>query len=59
MIFPDTITVEVKQSHIDAGRRCDGGRCPVALALTEMFPECRVRVGGTVHISKPDGGAYL
>lgn len=38
--------VKVLQHHIDAGTRGNAGKCPVALALGEYFPEVTlIRVG--------------
>lgn len=30
------ITIEVKQEHIDKGKRCDSKSCPVALAMMDF-----------------------
>ena len=33
--------IEVTQQHIDSGRQCNTGTCPVALALTGKLPGVR------------------
>lgn len=38
--------VKVEQRHIDNGMEFDACKCPIALALREMFPETEIYVCG-------------
>ncbi|WP_420431480.1 hypothetical protein [Candidatus Poriferisocius sp.] len=47
--------IEVTQDHIDTGLRRNCHQCPVALAISDVFPGSRVNVGGVdVDIVQPD-----
>lgn len=53
-------TIKVEQRHIDAGKRAECDKCPVALALLDTIPEADV-----AHVEPPnvyvelDGGGAL
>jgi len=34
--------IKVTQEHIDNGKKCNSGECPIALALREKFPEALI-----------------
>lgn len=36
--------VNVTKAHIENAHQCDSGKCPVALALKQMFPRSTVQV---------------
>lgn len=43
--FPDELEIDVTRDHIDRGYRGNCGRCPVALALAERYPDYVINVG--------------
>lgn len=44
-MLEDKIKVEVKQEHIDNGKRCDPSRCAIALAVKDSVTVCGANVG--------------
>jgi hypothetical protein len=53
-------TVKVTDEHIRLGRRTNCYKCPIALALMELFPDKTVEVGGTEgYLRDPNNGRYI
>lgn len=58
MSYPDEITVNVTQEHIDNGVPRTCSRCPIALAVEELFPDRRVTVTDDIAIARKGAGLW-
>ena len=48
--------INVTQAHIDNGSPCDGGDCPVALALADAYPDAKYIAVGLDFATVDHGG---
>lgn len=46
-----TLTVRIAQDHLDRGERGSAWSCPLALAVSEMFPNALEVRAGSMHLT--------
>ena len=50
------MTITITQDHINRGVPCDGGSCPIALALFDVYPHATtISVGLDYAVVREDG----
>jgi len=57
-VYPDWLEGDITWRDIAAGKPCDAGRCPYALAIQRVFPDKQVTVSGRVVYIYPPGRPY-